>query len=287
VAVSSSYNIDRCLDELKIYIKEGNLKYGSYPGRLDFDVYLCASEIFSRSARLDFCSELESVQKLETAVENFLMAAYCSSKIGLKIKAAHLLANASRVCCRLGDGDRAEKLATLTKNMIKAEIKPTDVFSYQKGILAEVNAAKGERLLLIDCSYIEALKLFLISLKGSIYLGFTRLIAENFYNIARVCDRLKTSKLTFAMLLVKYFDKQFLELFDETKGWEKTQVATKAMNFLNNLDASADWATIANLFKEEAKSIWHQCFEEANPGQEGNHPVEDAMDSYKFLCKVK
>ena len=284
---SSSYNINNCLDELKTYIKEGNSKYGSYPGRFDFDVYLCASEIFARSARLDFCSELESVQKLDTAAENFLMAAYCSSKIGLRLKAAHLLANASRVYCRLGDGDQAEKLANLTENIIKAEMKPTDVFSYQEAILAEVNIARGERLLLIDGSFTEALKMFFLSLKGSIYLGFARLIAQNLYNIARVCEELKTSKLKFAMLLVKYFDKQYLELFDEKKGWEKTKVANEAMNFLSNLDSGTDWETIAKLFKEEAKSIWHQWFEEANPGKEGNHPVEDAIDNYKFLCKLK
>lgn len=284
---SSSYNINYCLNELKIYIKEGNSKYGSYPGRFDFDVYLCASEIFARSARLDFCSELESVQKLDTAAENFLMAAYCSSKIGLRLKAAHSLANASRVCCRLGDGDRSEKLAALTENIIKAEIKPTDVFSYHEAILAEVNIARGEKLLLIDSSFKEALKLFFMSLKGSIFLGFTRLIAQNFYNISRVCDQLKTSKLKFAMLFTKYFDRHKIELFDEKKGWEKTPVSTEAINFLSNLDASADWETIAKLFKEEAKSIWHQCFEEANPGKEGNHPIEDAIDNYKFLCKLK
>jgi hypothetical protein len=284
---SSSYNINNCLDELKIYIKEGNLKYGSYPGRFDFDVYLCASEIFARSARLDFCSELESVQKLDTAAENFLMAAYCSSKIGLRLKAAHLLANASRVYCRLGDGDRAEKLANLTENIIKAEMKPTDVFSYQEAILAEVNIARGERLLLIDGSFTESLKMFFLSLKGSIYLGFTRLIAQNLYNIARVCEKLKTSKLKFAMLLAKYFDRQYLELFYKKKGWQKTKVANEAMNFLSNLDSGADWETIAKLFKEEAKSIWHQWFEETNPGKEGNHPVEDAIDNYQFLCRLK
>ncbi len=284
---SSSYNINHCLDELKTYIKEGNLRYGSYPGRFDFDVYLCASEIFARSARLDFCSELASVQTLDTAAENFLMAAYCSSKIGLRLKAAHLLANASRVYCRLGDGDRAKKLADLTENIIKAEIKPTDVFSYQEAILAEVNIARGERFLLIDGFFKKALKMFFMSLKGSIYLGFTRLIAQNFYNIARVCEQLKTSDLKFAMLFKKYFDKQELELFDEKKGWEKTEVASAAIHFLSNLEASADWETIANLFKNEAKSIWHQWFEEANPGEEGNHPVEEAIDNYKFLCNLK
>lgn len=284
---SSSYNINHCLDELKAYIKQGNLKYGSYPGRFDFDVYLCASEIFARSARLDFCSELASVETLDTAAENFLMAAYCSSKIGLRLKAAHLLANASRVYSRLGDVDRAEKLADLTENIIKAEIKPTDVFSYQEAILAEVNIARGEKFLLIDGLFKKALQMFLMSLKGSIYLGFTRLIAQNLYNIARVCEQIKTSDLKFAMLFKKYFDKQELELFDAKKGWEKTEVATAAIHFLSNLDASADWETIAKLFKEEAKSIWHQWFVEANPGEEGNHPMEDAIDNYKFLCRLK
>ncbi|WP_293337226.1 hypothetical protein [Microcoleus sp. CAWBG58] len=283
----SSYNINDCLDELKNHIKEGNLKYGSYPGRFDFDVYLCASEIFTLSARLDFCSELESVEKLGRAAENFLMAAYCSSKIGLRLKAAHLLANASRVYCRLGDGDRSQNLADLTENIIKAEIKPTDVFSYQEAILAEVNIARGEKLLLIDGLFKKALTMFLMSLKGSIYLGFTRLIAQNFYNIGRACKQLETSDLKFAMLLKKSFDKQDLELFDEKKGWQKTEVATAAIHFLSNLEASADWETIAKLFKEEAKSIWHQWFAEANPGQEGNHPIEDAIDNYKFLCRLK
>lgn len=288
----SSYNINSCLDELKNHIKEGNVKYGSYPGRFDFDVYLCASEIFARSARFDFCSEFKSREKLEKAADNFLMAAYYASKIGLRLKASHLLANASRACCRLGDSDRAQKLADVTENIIKSQMKPTDVFSYQEAILAEVNLARGERLLLIDGSLTEALKLFLLSLKGAIYLGFTRLIAENFYNIARVCDRLRTSKLKFAMLLAKHFEKELfskedLELFDATKGWERTQVATKTMKFLDNIDLDADWETIANLFKAEAKSIWHQWYAEANPGKEGNHPIEDAIDSYKFLCRLK
>ncbi|MCU0545492.1 MAG: hypothetical protein MUE44_25535 [Oscillatoriaceae cyanobacterium Prado104] len=289
---TSKYNISYFLDELKNYIKEGNVKYGSYPGRFDFDVYLCASEIFARWARFDFCSELKSTKKLETAADNFLIAAYYASKIGLRLKASHLLANASRACCRLGDGDRVQKLADVTENIIKSEMKPTDVFSYQEAILAEVNLARGEKLLLIDESFAEALKQFFVSLKGAIYLGFTRLIAENFYNIARACDRLKNSKMKFTMLLEKYFDKdsfykENLELFDETKGWEKTQVATKAMKFLDSLDSSADWGTIANLFQAEAKSIWHQWYAEANPRTEGTHPIEDEIDSYKFLCRLK
>ncbi len=191
ISKRNAWNSDlkRYLQKLSEYIYS---KSRRYCGRFDSDIYLSASETFGRMGRFALCfSQLGDKEELQESVQNFLKAAYCSAKIGHKQRTAHWINNASRACCRLGYGRRAQEFGNLAEKIIEGAIEPTYSAEYREAIMAEVNIARGERLMLVENNCAGALEYFLHSLKGSIYIGFIRLIADSLYNIARASADLK------------------------------------------------------------------------------------------------
>ena len=73
-----------------------------------------------------------------------------ASKVGERQRTAHWLANASRVYCRLGDGDKAAKLAKIAERILKGAIDERYSPQYKEAIMAEVYISQGEKALLID-----------------------------------------------------------------------------------------------------------------------------------------
>ena len=132
-----------------IYEENPHSTHRHYCGRMDTDVYLCASEIFARAGRLEFTFATEvEVEYLEQAGENLLMAAYYASKVGERQRTAHWLANASRVYCRLGDGEKAAKLARIAERILKQAVDERYSPQYKEAIMAEVVPSTLPALLL-------------------------------------------------------------------------------------------------------------------------------------------
>jgi hypothetical protein len=265
------------LSQLNTYINTENPKYGHYPGNLGINIYCCASEIFGRIGRLSLCFGNDK-SIVNQAVDNLLKAAYCSAKIGYLKRVVHWLANASRAYCRLGEKSRAESLCKLAENILSSNelIDKACSDEYKKSIKAEINIAYGEVYLLIDKNYVKAVKFFLNSLKGSIYLGFARLISENFYNIARAS---------------KHLDEPIEILFiNDNTYWDNdndNDVSQEAINFLKELNMNQTWKSLHDNFQEEAKKIWHNWYLQAHPNNgQGKHPIEDDIDTERFMCRL-
>ncbi len=278
------------LEQLSRYIHETRQDCG----RFDSDIYITASEVLGRLGRLNFaCCAAQEVDELENAVQQFLMAAYCSAKIGHPQRAAHWISNASRTCCRLGAGDRAAAFAKLAHSMIDRAIQPPFSTDYQEAILAEVNIAQGERLLLVEKNAVGALDYFLRSLKGSIYIGFVRLIADNLYNIFRAAQDLGNYRVR------KSFASAFVPpgrdlaansaansaasaqtwTFDEAhQGWQENKIAAEVIQFLNALDKDSDWSSVAVQFKLQSQKIWQGWANAGDPQGQERHPLAVAMD---------
>jgi len=283
-------HLELSLEGLSKYI----YTFRKYCGRLDYDTYMVASELFGRIGRLNFClCGLEDVDYLEQAIPSFLKAAYCSSKIGHRQRAAHWISNASRVCSRLGYGDRAKKFSDLAADMIGQSMEPAYSQKHRESIMAEVNVSYGEHLLLIEKDFYGAMEYFLLSLKGSIYIGFSRLISDNFYNIAR------TSKYLVSHKVGKSFEDAFsekknsksnhhdLKLDENEQGWEENRIAIEAIKFINQVDKDADWISVSEQFQQQAKKIWHDWANTENPMGTSKHPIEDELDSYRYLKRIK
>ncbi|MBD1847750.1 hypothetical protein H6F89_31040 [Cyanobacteria bacterium FACHB-63] len=261
-------------------------------GRFDSDVYTHVSEVWGRLARLNLCCCSEDeIAHLDASVQQFLMAAYCSSKRGHRHRASHWISNASRACVRLGEGDRANAFAELAERIIKLAIEPTYSLDYQDAIRAEVNIARGERLLLIEKNSAAALDYFLRSFKGSIYIGFTRLIADNLYNIARAAQNLgnyrvrKSFESAFGKDDGKNYQPDWL-LIEANQGWQENKIAAEAIQLVNKLDKDQDWSSVALQFKQQAQKIWHG-WANFNSSHDIQHPIEVAMESERFLSRVK
>jgi hypothetical protein len=257
-------------------------------GRFDADIYMTASEIWGRVGRLNLvCCDATEGQELREAVRQLLQAAYCSAKAGQPQRAAHWINNASRACCRLGEGDRAMALANLADHIIDRAIQLPHSAEYREAILAEVNIAQGERLLLIDRNGPEALDCFLRSLRGAIYIGFVRLIADNLYNIARAAQNLgnyrirKSLALAFLELDGKATDPHWWMLKEATQGWQENKIAAEVIQFFNAIDVNADWSSVAPLFQAEAQRIWRDWPNVAT------HPIADAIATGQYLDRVQ
>lgn len=281
--------LSQVIHTLSRYINESK----QVRGRFDSDIYIHASEVWGRLARLNFCCcDLDEIEPLTASVQQFLMAAYCSSKTGNRHRAAHWISNASRACVRLGEGERAHALSELAERIIQRAIEPTYSLEYQDAIRAEVNIAQGERLLLIEKNFAGALDHFLRSLKGAIYIGFTRLIADNLYNIARAAQNLgnyrirKSFESAFGKDDEKVYQQNWL-INEADQGWQENKIAAEAIQLINKLNKDDDWSSVAPQFKRQAQRIWHGWANFNSPPCPVSHPIELAMESERFLCRVK
>lgn len=281
-------DLEMSLKELSEYI----YKFRKYCGRFDYDTYMVASEIFGRVGRLNFClCKLGDVEYLEQATQNFLKAAYCSSKIGHRQRAARWISNASRVCSRLDYGDCAEEFSNLAETIIEHSLEPAYSLEHQEGVMAEVNLSHGERLLLIEENFSEALKYFLKSLRGSIYIGFPRLIADNLYNIARASKDLEDCKVR------KSFEDAFgrrnsenqhnWKLEENKQAWKNNKIVLEVIKFINQIDSDSDWNSVSRKFQQESKKIWHTWANSGNSNGRIRHLIEDEIDNYRYLSRVK
>jgi hypothetical protein len=259
-------------------------------GRFASDIYANASELYGRLARLNFCCcNGDEIDELEAAVKYFLMAAHCSAKTGHRHRAAHWISNASRTCVRLGEGDRAKSFADLAERIINLASEPTYSPEYQEAIIAEVNIARGERLLLIEKDPTGALDYFLQTLKGAIYIGFVRLIADSLYNIARASRDLGNYRIkkSFASAFGKHELKNNWHLNEESQSWRENKIAAEVIQFINDIKKDNDWSFVSIQFKEEAQKIWHSLANFSDPTSNITHPVEEQIETEQFLNRVR
>ncbi|NET35515.1 MAG: hypothetical protein F6K19_26410 [Cyanothece sp. SIO1E1] len=277
------------LHDVSQYISEAKLEYGKYPDRFDFNTYLCAAEIFGRMSRLTLCCcDSGDAALLGASVQQSLRAAYCASKIGYQQRTAHWLVNASRIYCRLGDNNQsAEQLCQVATRIITHALEPIYSEQYVASIMAEVELANGERLLLVEQDSPSAINHFLAALQGAIYIGFARLIADALYGIARAAKGLSNYRVSKSMAAAFEVD-AYANLLDETKqGWDESSIAAEVIEFLNRLDKNCDWNTVSEQFRFEAKKIWQRWFSETHPGKVGLHPIAAMIDQDLYLGKIE
>ncbi len=277
--------------DLNQYIAQENLKHGKYRGRFDFNTYLCASEIYGRIARLNLCfCAAEEIDVVEKSIQLSMQAAYCSSRIGYRQRAAHWLVNASRLHSRLGDQfNKAEALCNIAMRIIRGSLEPTYSDQYVESIMSEVNLARGERLLLVEKDLPAAVNHFLKSLRGGIYTGFARLIADGLYGIARASKELDYYQVrqSFKQVFNLSATKSNLFILDEQRlDWHQSNTVSQVIEFLSALDKTQNWSAVSDCFNDQAKLIWQQWYEEAHPQQSGTHPVADQIDSGTYLSRL-
>lgn len=286
--------IDINLKELQTYIysRQDDCEFKKYCGRLDLYVYRSASELFARMGRLDLClSGEDDISHVEKAASRLLMAAYCSAKIGDRQRASHWIANASRVYSRLGFGDKSLALANLAEEIVQVSMDNRYSSRYKDAIMAEVLIARAEKYLLIDGDMDNALRCFLIALRGAAYLGFSRLMADSLYGIGRA------SKEMHSQVVSGFLDEIFSDgertsnknrwLFQkDLKGKKAKKIVLDVVHFINDLEGEGTWSFVSEQFKEQSKKIWHTWAVTMSMSKDAKHPIEDLIDSERYLCRL-
>ncbi|GJD22596.1 hypothetical protein RIVM261_075520 [Rivularia sp. IAM M-261] len=292
------FNIQK---KLYNYIKTGAIGDKSYNGYIDVTEYRSASEYFGNISTMEFyaCSskdilEFEHVQqRLKEPIEyniidNFLVAAYYAAKIGQKQRTVHWLLMASRTYCRLKAKDKAETLIKVAEAILDEAIDPKYFFEYKESIKTEVELVRGE-IFLLEEKYQKALPLFLKSLKGSIYLELTLLVADNLYNIFRTARKLEQKE--FYKLYTEYFPlkkqyskKEYLEEeYSEEEYLEDNQILKNVINFLNSIKEEKQIDT--DKFKYQAQEIWKEWFSKKSRSHIENekHIIVEMIENGTFL----
>ena len=194
-------------------------------GILDFDIYLAAGQFFGviGLAKFYFCTR-ENYQDLENALRYMIKAAHYSAKIGHHQRVFRCLCYASRICCRLGDKEKAESLTKLVESLFRNHDIDSYVFNSYN---AQDHLAKGEFLLLFpDKNRLEddlkrALMSFLSAWRKADECRFDRAFVSSFYNITRALDKLQASfpNKDIDSLLEELQDEKYIESKHEKSNY--------------------------------------------------------------------
>lgn len=291
----------RWIENIQKYIKEDHPEYEHFKESCNIDTYALAAEIFGRIGRLNMRFDQGDLSILDNAIENLLNAAHCCARIGHQKRLAHWLVNASMTYSRIGEGDKAQLLAELGERVIKASIEPAfndeshQAVSdeYRQSVMAETNLAYGEKYLLIDKDFKKANEYFFKALKGSIYIGFTRVISESLYGISRSLSKLDDKEFNNFREIFKDFKEEFEDLKkqfeDQENSCEKNIIRDKIdiINFLENMEVDRDLEIISKDFEKQALNIWDEWHQAIYPDSEdARHPVSKLMEENKFLADI-
>lgn len=273
------------LQELQQYLQTENIDHGHYPGNLGINIYSCASEIYGRMGRISLSCGKDQ-ETIRVAIENLHKAAYCSSRVGHIKRLVHWLANLSRAYIRIGDRRQATSWLSLAKTILGSDklIDKTCSNEYKQSITAEINIAYGEFELHINKQCYQATNYFLKSLKGSVYLGFARLISENLYNLSLALSKDSEPKKLFENSFSTVFGDQE-DLLNQDQGGEDNKISDYIISFLSKTNLSQDKEIISSNFKIKAQNIWDIWYGDTHPeSQECQHPIAKAMENNSFMC---
>lgn len=289
--------LNNSLEKLQTYLEFNDFRSGNV-GVPDFNVYLAASEVFGNVGRLDFYfSDREDIDSLESAIANLLNAAYFSSRIGLIQRMGHWTTHISRAYSRLQNQGGAKKFLKISERVVRQAIDPRYKSDYQNSILAEVNLASGELLLLTGDKSL-ALQSFIKSLQGAIYHGFIRLIADSLYGASIASQSLDFEGIKDAFILAYGRDifkqetgnnlSNFLN--PQQQGWRDNNMAKHIIDGVNSLVCelflakNIDNINVPERFKDLSKWLWHEW---AKKDGRAIHPVEKLIDNGKFINQIE
>ncbi|OCR02151.1 hypothetical protein BCD67_13515 [Oscillatoriales cyanobacterium USR001] len=290
----------------------------------DFDLYLCISEIYGNFGRLElyFWKTSEDRKYLEEeAINNFLVAAYFSLKIGNMQRVAHWLTHVSRAYSRLG-ADKAEdakNYVNVAGEIVEQLISPKYNVTERTWRQAEYYLALGEYYLHCNDKQIKAkdsnielsIENFCLALKGAMILSFCRLIADSLYGIYRsikLIDKMvnkqkneeKKSKMEkmFNTIIKRHLNKEYLaeitDLLGKTNNGHKDilennkNLLSEIVFYIHSDSQQINWLKISSEFKEGAKYVWRTLANQRKEQDslEVKHPIEVEIDEDSFLAKL-
>lgn len=248
-----------------------------------FDDYLSLAEIHGNIGRLNFyyCNKTlgHDAKTIENyVISEFIKAAYLSSRIGQKQRVNHWLTHISRAYVRLDDKDKADSYIQLAELILHDSIEPRYSLKFKESIFAESNLARGE-ILLLSGNYELAIHNFVKALKGSINIGFARIISDSLYGISRAASPLdnRTPKLDF----------QDTNIDEALKISNKRSLITnRVVDFLNSINREERWCSYTESFKSQAMQIWNGWYSTRFSSGD-THFIANMMDNNQLLSRLQ
>jgi hypothetical protein len=286
----SEFMVEKNVYKLKKYVDEQGLK-NNYRMR-DYFTSLSVSEIIGNVSRLElyFCVNQEDIEFLQNAAENFILAAYFSSKIGLRQKSAGWLSCAARTYIRLEEKGKASSVLGLAETMIEPVIDVRIDPKYQCAIQSEIYLAKGE-LEMTKKEYGKSVELFSKALIGSLHTGDTFLSADILFGLSRACVSKKLSLGEFlewqeGSELIKnlqLINKSFESNTEDSKMEIKTldQVITREIiTKLRKICTKKTLSEYENDFRLLSQHVWDKSCEEVHKEK---HLISKMIEDKTFL----
>jgi hypothetical protein len=288
--IASEFILENNTKKLIDYVNEQGLK-DHYRMR-DYFTSLSVSEIIGTISRLElyFCVNKEDIEFLQNAAENLILAAYFSSKIGLRQKAAGWLSSAARAYIRLGKEDEASDILKLAEIMIEPVIDVRIDLKYQYAIQSEIYLAKGE-LGIIKKEYEKSVELFTKALIGSLHIGYAILSADILFGLSRTCI---SKKLSIGELLTRQegleliknlelINKSFESNTEDSELKEKTLdqvIAQEIITKLQKICTDKSLFEYENDFRSLSQYVWDKCCEKVHKEK---HLISKMIEDKIFL----
>ncbi len=280
------FMVEKNIEKLIEYVDDQGLK--EHYRMRDYFTSLSVSEIIGNVGRLElyFCVNKEDIECLQNAAENLILAAFFSSKIGLRQKSAGWLSCAARAYIRLEKIDEASKILKLAETMIEPVIDVRIDLKYQYAIQAEIYLAKGE-LELIKKEYKKSIELFTKALIGSLHIRHAILSADILFGFSRACIPTKLSLGSLSRgqedlgliknleLINKNFE-SVKEIPALTKDDLDQIITQEIITKLQNICQRKSWSEYENDFRSLSQYIWNKCCEK-------EHLISEMIEKENFL----
>ncbi len=288
--------IDKKIDALtEEYIKGDDTNYND-PG---YDIHYSLGSYHSNVGRLLLYTG-ETKEHFDEACERFLNAICYFQKIGLSRKVERNLTLAGRVKVRSKKRDYVEQCQRLSKILVDENLGKISALmdkNFELSIQARVNSLKGEYNLIIEGNKRESLICCLQALKGSLWVGLNRHIADNLYTISRCAVDLGNCVITDDLknIFPELWNSPKLSNLEEADSAHKKlihkvesnlvarKVIEKLIEISNSPNTLQCWDAVSDDFRELSASIWTDWYRAASKDEKGEHPFAIAIKEHKFL----
>ncbi len=291
-------NILECLDKmddrineyLKQYVEK--IKSSNDPG---YDIHYGLGSYYSNTAKL-LLYRATNNKDIKSACDRLLKAIYYFHRIGLSRKVERNLTLAGRVKVRSKREEYVKQCEKLSRIILHDSINKINAPSnknFELAMYSRVNSLQGEFSLIIEDNKPKSLKFCLEALRGSLWLGLNRHIADNLYTISRCAATLQNRVIKADL------EKEFSELWSFTNKRDarmyasfihtpqENKIGQDVVSILFDIRKIADeskcWSDVAINFREASENIWNTWYRTATGEENGEHPFAIEIREGRFL----
>ncbi len=308
-------NILRDLGEIDSKIKtdlKKNIDKTSDPG---YDIHYSLGSYYLTTSRLLFYVG-KTKEEFDSAFNRSIQAAYYFQRIGLSRKMQRSIILAGRISARVEteqSKNQAKKCKILSETLLEQSIAdlnlPKNDTELGLSLKSRLNLLKGEYKKATTVNECEVFVCYLRSLRGSLWLGLNRHLADTLYIVSKHIKKLSDFEIDAGIKEV--FPELFLEELKEDKNKNLTKFSPDQIDFftmdltrnakknkmaenivrqlLRLYDPSIKKRTntdIAKVLNDLSCEMWNTWHRNSTGDVESSHPFVDKIKHDTFLSEI-